>query len=108
MSEHIVETSDATFENDVLKSSSLVLLDFWAPWCGPCRMIAPVLEELAKEYTGRLKVVKMNVDENRATPTKYNVRGIPTLLLVKDGNVVDSTVGAASKSQLVNLIDKHV
>jgi len=108
MSEFVNETSDADFEADVLKSHTPVLVDFWAEWCQPCRMISPVIEELAKDYDGRLKVVKVNVDENSDTPAKYGVRGIPTLLLFKDGEVVATKVGALSKSQLVSLVEESI
>lgn len=108
MSDLVNNTTDANFENDVLKSEQPVLVDFWAPWCGPCKMIAPVLEEVAKEFDGRLKVVKLNVDENTESPAKYGVRGIPNLILFKDGEVVDSKVGALAKSQLVSFVEENV
>jgi len=97
--------SDASFADDVLKSSGPVLVDYWAEWCGPCRMIAPVLEEVARDYKGRLTVAKLNVDENQETPAKYGIRGIPTLMIFKDGAVVGTKVGAVSKSQLAAFID---
>ena len=102
----ITEVSDVTFDQEVLKSTVPVLIDFWAPWCGPCKAIAPVVEELAGEYGGRLKVVKMNVDDNPATPSKYGVRGIPNLILFKAGSVADQIVGAVPKAHLVRAIDR--
>ncbi len=105
MSENIVYLSDADFENDVLKSDIPVLVDYWAEWCGPCRMIAPILEEIAKDYAGRVKVAKLNIDENPGTPPKYGIRGIPTLMLFKDGAVAATKVGALSKSQLASFLD---
>lgn len=105
MSENIVYLSDADFEIDVLKSEIPVLVDYWAEWCGPCRMIAPILEEIAKEYAGRIKVAKLNIDENPGTPPKYGIRGIPTLMLFKDGAVAATKVGALSKSQLASFLD---
>ncbi|HEC12501.1 MAG TPA: thioredoxin TrxA [Acidiferrobacteraceae bacterium] len=105
MSEGIVYLSDDTFEDEVLKSSDPVLVDYWAEWCGPCKMIAPILDEIAKEYAGRLKVAKLNIDENPGTPPKYGIRGIPTLMLFKDGSVESTKVGAVSKSQLTAFID---
>lgn len=108
MSEHIRHVSDDTFSTEVLQSSTPVLIDYWAEWCGPCRMIAPILEEVAKEYAGRLTVAKLNVDENQQTPQKYGVRGIPTLMLFKNGNIEATKVGALSKSQLTAFIDSHI
>ena len=107
MSDLIASVTDATFDIDVLQSDSLVLVDFWAEWCGPCKMIAPVLEELASEYTGRVKIVKVNVDQNPELPTKYAVRGIPSLLLFKGGELVATEVGAKTKSQLSAFLDEH-
>ena len=107
-SESIFNLSADSFEGEVLKSESPVLVDFWAEWCGPCRMIAPAVGELAEEYNGRVAVGKLNIDENPNTPQKYGVRSIPTLLLFQDGEVVESTVGVAGKAQLAALLDKHV
>ena len=101
----VLEVSDLNFEAEVLKSSTPVLIDFWAPWCGPCKAIAPVVEQLAGEYEGRLKVVKMNVDDNPQTPSRYGVRGIPNLLVIKGGQVADQIVGAVPKAHLVKAID---
>ena len=102
----LVEISDATFEQEVLKSPLPVLIDFWAPWCGPCRAIAPVVEELSKTYDGKLKVVKMNVDDNPGTPGKYGVRGIPNLILFRGGQVAEQIVGAVPRAHLVKAIDQ--
>jgi len=102
----VSEVSDVTFDQEVLKSTVPVLIDFWAPWCGPCKAIAPVVEELAGTYDGRLKVVKMNVDDNPQTPSKYGVRGIPNLILFKSGGVADQIVGAVPKAHLVRAIDR--
>jgi len=108
MSEHILYVTDATFPAEVLQAPLPVLVDYWAEWCGPCRMIAPILEEVAKEYAGRLTVTKLNVDENQQTPQKYGIRGIPTLMLFKNGNIEATKVGAVSKSQLTAFIDSHI
>lgn len=105
-SDKVVQLSDDNFENEVLKSSTPVLVDFWATWCAPCKAIGPVIDGLAGEYDGKVKIAKLNVDENPATPGQYGVRGIPTLILFKDGKIVDQLVGAAPKSQLENLIKK--
>lgn len=105
MSENTIQITDAQFAEEVLNSDIPVIVDFWAPWCGPCKMIAPVLEDVAAEYAGKVKVVKLNVDENQETAPKYNVRGIPTLLVVKGGEVVATKVGAVSKSQLIEFIN---
>ena len=104
----IVHTSDATFETDVLKSSEPVLLDFWAEWCGPCKMIAPILDEAANEYKGRLRIAKLNIDENPQTPPRFGIRGIPTLILFKNGKVEAQKVGAVSKSQLSAFLDSNL
>ncbi len=104
----IVNVTDASFEDDVLKSDIPVLVDYWAEWCGPCKMIAPVLDEIAREYGDRLKVCKLNIDENEATAPKYNVRGIPTLMLFIDGNVEATKVGALSKAQLTAFLDSSI
>lgn len=106
--ELIVNATDASFESDVLKAGGAVLVDYWAPWCGPCKMIAPILDELATDYQGRLTIVKVNVDDNPGTAQKYGVRGIPTLILFKDGQVVSTKVGALPKSKLVEWIDSVV
>jgi thioredoxin 1 len=108
MSEHIHYISDASFEQEVLQSQVPVLVDYWAEWCGPCKMISPVLDEVAKEYAGKLKVCKLNIDENQATPPKYGIRGIPTLMIFKNGNVEATKVGALSKSQLTAFVDSNI
>jgi thioredoxin 1 len=108
VSELIVHLTDDTFENDVLKSPVPVLVDFWADWCGPCKMIAPLLDEIAGEYQGRLKVAKLNIDQNNRTPPQFGIRGIPTLLLFKNGEVEATKVGALSKSQLVAFVDSNI
>ncbi len=108
MSEGIVYVTDDAFEEEVLKADGPVLVDYWAEWCGPCKMIGPVLEEIAKEYSGKIKIAKLNIDENPATPPKYGIRGIPTLMLFKNGNVEATKVGAVSKSQLSAFIDENL
>ena len=101
-------TSDASFDTDVLKSGKPVLVDYWAEWCGPCKMIAPILDEVSKDYDGKLQIAKMNVDENRDVPAKFGIRGIPTLMLFKDGQLAATKVGALSKAQLTAFIDGHL
>ena len=108
MSEHISNITDASFESDVLQAAGAVLVDYWAEWCGPCKMIAPVLEDIAQEYAGKVKICKLNIDDNKETPPKYAVRGIPTLMLFKNGNVEATKVGALSKSQLAAFLDSHI
>lgn len=108
MSEHIQYVTDASFKSDVLDSAVPVLVDYWAEWCGPCKMIAPILDEVAKEYGSRIKIAKLNIDENPKTPGEYGVRGIPTLILFKGGNVEATKVGALSKSQLTAFIDSNL
>ncbi len=107
-SDLITHTSDASFDADVLKSGQPVLVDYWAEWCGPCKMIAPILDEVSKAYDGKLRIAKMNVDENRDVPAKYGIRGIPTLMLFKDGQLAATKVGALSKAQLTAFIDSHL
>ena len=106
--ELIKHTTDATFEADVLKSTKPVLVDYWAEWCGPCKMIAPILDEVATSYDGKLQIAKMNVDENRDVPAKFGIRGIPTLMLFKGGQLAATKVGALSKSQLTSFLDGHL
>lgn len=108
MSDLIQYVTDNSFEKDVLQSSSPVLVDYWAEWCGPCKMIAPILEDVAKEYAGKLKVAKLNIDDNPEVPARFGIRGIPTLMLFKNGNVEATKVGALSKSQLVAFLSAHV
>ena len=107
-SELIKHVTDLSFEADVLKSSQPVLVDYWAEWCGPCKQIAPILDEVSLTYQGKLQVVKMNVDENRAIPDKFNIRGIPTLMLFKDGKLAATKVGALSKAQLSDFINEQL
>ena len=108
MGEHILHVTDGSFESEVLKSDVPTLVDFWAEWCGPCKMIAPILDDVATEYAGKVRVAKLNIDDNPATPSKYGIRGIPTLLLFKGGHVEAQKVGALSKSQLTAFIDSNV
>ena len=108
MTDNIKHVTDESFEPEVLKSDVPVLVDYWADWCGPCKAIAPVLEEVAKDYAGKLKVAKLNVDENQEVPKKYGIRGIPTLMLFKNGNIEAQKVGALSKSQLTAFLDSNI
>ena len=108
MSDKIVYVTDDTFEAEVVNAEGPVLVDYWADWCGPCKMIAPILDEIADEYEGKLKVAKLNIDENPNTPPKFGIRGIPTLILFKDGDVEATKVGALSKSQLTAFIDSNL
>ena len=103
-----IQVTDGNFDSEVLKCDLPVLVDFWAPWCGPCRAMGPIIDELANEYTGRIKVCKMNVDENSASPSRFGIRAIPTLILFKGGEVVDQTTGAVSKSSIKDMISKKV
>jgi thioredoxin 1 len=107
-SDLIKHTSDATFDADVIKSAMPVVVDFWAEWCGPCKMIAPILDDVAGAYQGKLQITKMNVDENRDIPAKYGIRGIPTLMIFKDGQLAATKVGAMSKAQLTAFIDQQL
>lgn len=108
MSNHIIHVTDSTFKTDVLDSAVPTLVDFWAEWCGPCKMIAPILDDIAQEYAGRLRVAKVNIDDNPKTPGEFGIRGIPTLLLFKNGNMEAQKVGALSKSQLTAFIDSNL
>ncbi|HTU34640.1 MAG TPA: thioredoxin [Candidatus Acidoferrum sp.] len=110
MAENVTAVNDANFQSDVIEASKTqpVMVDFWADWCRPCHMLSPTVEEIARENAGKLKVVKMNVDENMNTPGKYNIRGIPTLLFFKGGQVADQVVGAVPKDQIVKIIERHV
>lgn len=107
MSDHITPITDATFEEEVLKSDTPVLVDYWAEWCGPCKAITPVLEDVAPEYVGKVKIVKMNIDENPNTPPKYGIRSIPTLMLFKNGTVEGTKIGGLNKSQLTQFLDEN-
>ena len=108
MAENVATFTDQNFQKDVVEAATPVLVDFWAPWCGPCKSIAPILEEIAGEYTGKLKIVKINVDDNPRTPSSYDVRGIPNLIFFKGGAVVDRIVGAVPKDQLISAVSKIV
>ena len=108
MSENIVHVTDDSFEQDVLGSEAPVLVDYWAEWCGPCKAIAPILDEIAAEYVGKLRIAKLNIDENPGTPPKYGIRGIPTLMLFKDGQVAATKVGALPKQQLLEWVEQNI
>ncbi|MCZ6718171.1 MAG: thioredoxin TrxA [Gammaproteobacteria bacterium] len=108
MGERIVHVTDSTFEDEVLKSETPVIVDYWAEWCAPCKMITPILEEISEQYAGKLTVAKMNIDENPKTPPKYGIRGIPTLMIFKEGNLAGTKVGALSKSQLMAFVDSTI
>jgi thioredoxin 1 len=108
VSDKIVYLTDDSFQQEVIDSGEAVLVDYWAEWCGPCKMIAPILQEIADEYDGKIKIAKLNIDENPQTPPKYGIRGIPTLMLFKDGNVEATKVGALSKSQLTAFLDTNL
>ncbi|RJE77419.1 thiol reductase thioredoxin [Pseudoalteromonas citrea] len=108
MSDKIIQLTDDSFEADVLKSAQPVLVDFWAEWCGPCKMIAPILDEVASQYEGKVTIGKLNIDQNAGTPPKFGIRGIPTLLLFKDGAVAATKVGALSKTQLIEFLDANI
>ncbi len=108
MSNNVQHVTDGTFDQEVLQSDLPVLVDYWAEWCGPCKMIAPIIDEISSDYAGRIKITKLNIDENPQTPPKYGIRGIPTLMLFKNGNVEATKVGALSKSQLTAFLDSNI
>jgi thioredoxin 1 len=108
MAQNIMSTSDSNFDQEVIQSPQLTLVDFWAEWCGPCKALAPTLEQIANEYTGKLKIFKLNVDENPNTPPKFSIRGIPTVIFFKSGQVVDQLVGAHPKETFIKTIQKHI
>lgn len=108
MSDSIIQVSDDSFDEEVIKSSIPVLVDYWAEWCGPCKMIAPILDEIVSDYAGKIKVAKLNIDDNSKTPPMFGIRGIPTLMIFKDGEVEATKVGAVSKSQLTAFIDQNI
>lgn len=108
MSENIIHVTDSSFKSEVLESTTPVLVDYWAEWCGPCKMIAPILEDVAREYAGKLRIAKLNIDDNPRVPNEYGIRGIPTLILFKGGNAEATKVGALAKSQLTAFIDSHL
>jgi len=107
-SDNVLHVTDASFEQEVMKAPTAVLIDFWAPWCGPCKAIGPIVDELAGEYAGRLKVVKINVDDNPQTPSRFGVRGIPNLVIIRDGQVKDQIIGAVPKAHLVKAVDTAI
>jgi thioredoxin 1 len=108
MAENITDVTDSSFDAEVLKASGLVLVDFWAPWCSPCKAIAPLLEEFSKQFAGKIKIAKVNTDENPKSPAQYNVRGIPNLIFFRDGKVIDQVVGALRREALLEIFQKHI